>query len=56
MPRVGFEPTIPVFEWPKIVRVSDMIHYHVLVKHINWLTHSETKESKWSVKGINFPL
>jgi len=23
MPRVGFEPTIPVFERPKFVRASD---------------------------------
>jgi hypothetical protein len=23
MPRVGFEPTIPVFEWPKTLRASD---------------------------------
>jgi hypothetical protein len=23
MPRVGFEPTIPVFEWAKIVHASD---------------------------------
>jgi len=22
-PRAGFEPAIPVFEWPKIVRASD---------------------------------
>jgi hypothetical protein len=25
MPLVGFEPTIPVFEWPKTVRVLDRV-------------------------------
>jgi hypothetical protein len=35
MPQVGFEPTIPVFEWAKIVHVLDLaatvIDFHFIL-------------------------
>jgi hypothetical protein len=35
MPRVGFEPTIPVFEWAKMVHALDGATAVIILKRAN---------------------
>jgi hypothetical protein len=72
MPRMGFEPTTPVFEWTKTFRASDSTttaiirqRYRIQIIYLEWITHlvlyilmREKKERKQRKKTnfIPFPV